>query len=96
MARWIDGDELIKWIKETQHQTSKMRNVVCMVETMQLKESKWIVVREEGLTYNVKCPKCGARYHFGKHLQRNERTRWKCCPICLTAINGFAKESKHE
>ena len=42
MARWIDGDELIRWIKESQHQTSKMRNVVCKVEAMQGRESKWI------------------------------------------------------
>lgn len=34
MARWIDGDALIAWIKETQHQTSKMKNVICKIKTM--------------------------------------------------------------
>ena len=32
--RLIDGDALIAWIKESQHQTSKMRNVICKIETM--------------------------------------------------------------
>lgn len=32
--RPIDGDELIAWIKESQHMTSKMKNVICKIETM--------------------------------------------------------------
>ena len=32
--RLIDGDALIAWIKESQHMTSKMRNIICKVETM--------------------------------------------------------------
>ena len=30
----IDGDALIAWIKESQHMTSKMKNVICKIETM--------------------------------------------------------------
>ena len=32
--RPIDGDELIAWIKESQRMTSKMKNVICKIETM--------------------------------------------------------------
>ena len=32
--RLIDGDALIVWIKESQHMTSKMRNVICKIEAM--------------------------------------------------------------
>ena len=30
----IDGDALIAWIKESQHMTSNMKNVICKIETM--------------------------------------------------------------
>jgi hypothetical protein len=32
--RPIDGDALIAWIKDSQQMTSKMRNVICKIETM--------------------------------------------------------------
>lgn len=39
MRKLIDGYALIKWIKETQHQTSKMKNIICKIETMPDAES---------------------------------------------------------
>lgn len=94
MSRLIDGDELIAWIKESQHQTSKMRNVVCKVEVMQGRESKWTLLREDGDILRLECPKCRARYALSKRMQRMERTRWKCCPICLTPVNGWRKKNE--
>lgn len=32
--RLIDGDVLIAWIKESQQMTSKVRNIICKIETM--------------------------------------------------------------
>lgn len=32
--RLIDGDALVAWIKESQHQTTKMKNVICRIESM--------------------------------------------------------------
>lgn len=47
--RLIDGDALIAWIKESQHMTSKMRNIICKVETMpsaDRPQGKWIPCEE--------------------------------------------------
>ena len=45
--RPIDGDALIEWIKESQHQTSKMKNVICRVETMPTIKTKQIKYYDE-------------------------------------------------
>ena len=45
--RLIDGDALIAWIKESQHMTSKMRNIICKVETMpsaDRPQGEWLAV----------------------------------------------------
>ena len=34
MARSIDGDALIAWIKGSQQMTSKMKNIICYIKTM--------------------------------------------------------------
>lgn len=34
MARLIDGDALITWIKGSQQMTSKMKSIICYIKTM--------------------------------------------------------------
>lgn len=34
MARLIDGDALIAWIKGSQQMTSKMKSIICYIKTM--------------------------------------------------------------
>ena len=34
MARLIDGDALIAWIKGSQQMTSKMKNIICYIKSM--------------------------------------------------------------
>ena len=64
------------------------------VKVMQGRESKWILLREDGDILRLECPKCRARIALSKRMQRMERTRWKCCPICLTPINGWRKKNE--
>ena len=48
--RLIDGDALIAWIKESQHMTSKMRNIICKVETMpsaDRPQGQWMNYKDE-------------------------------------------------
>lgn len=88
MNRYIDGDELIAWIKDAQRKT------VSIVETMPSEDSptkKWKVIQdqERGLRMNVRCPECRMMFNINKHNERKERTRWKWCPICGTPVKGY-------
>lgn len=51
MARLIDGDALIAWIKGGQQMTSKMKSIICYIKTMptidavsvvRCKDCKWV------------------------------------------------------
>ena len=80
--RLIDGDVLIAWIKESQHMTSKMRNVICKVETMpsvDRAQGEWIVLGGtdfNGISYCAKCSNCKAVYD-GIRL-----SNYSYCPHC--------------
>lgn len=92
MSRYIDGDALVAWIKESQHQTSKMRNVISRVESMPSVDKpteKWIVVHDSVERRNVRCPNCHMMFGIGKRMEKQERTRWKWCPICGTPMKGY-------
>lgn len=59
--RLIDGDALIAWIKESQHMTSKMRNIICKVETMpsaDRPQGEW-VEQEDDYYHYWECSECG-------------------------------------
>lgn len=94
MARWIDGDALIAWIKETQHQTSKMKNVICKIKTMPSEDrsqGKWIRDRywsrgtgmgeEYGFFY--KCSLCEYEVENGY-----TRCGFNFCPYCGADMRG--------
>ena len=40
MARLIDGDALIAWIKGSQQMTSKMKSIICYIKTMPTIEAR--------------------------------------------------------
>ena len=48
MARLIDGNALIAWIKGSQQMTSKMKNIICYIKTMPTVDavSDWIPCSE--------------------------------------------------
>lgn len=48
MARLIDGDDLIAWIKGSQQMTSKMKNIICYIKTIPTLDavSDWIPCSE--------------------------------------------------
>ena len=85
--RLIDGDALIAWIKESQHMTSKMRNIICKVETMPSADrpQEWITCRErmpkkEEATYLI-CTEtghmCSCRWTNNMYgLGSNEWSKW--------------------
>lgn len=89
--RLIDGDALIAWIKESQHMTSKMRNVICKIETMpsaDRPQGKWIEHKERTIVRDnnfidffpteYECSNCGLRrttYFIDSPLQNY-------CPNC--------------
>lgn len=92
--RLIDGDALIAWIKESQHMTSKMRNIICKVETMpsaDRPQGKWIRDRywsrgvgmgeEYGFFY--KCSMCEYEVESGY-----TRCGFNYCPYCGADMRG--------
>ena len=52
---------------------------------------KWINVRITGMRATVMCPKCRATYYLDARSlkSKSDRSRWKCCPICETKIDGY-------
>ena len=47
--------------------------------------SKWIIKYENTMSYTAQCPKCRMRFSIAK-----DRI-WKCCPLCLTKMEGVDK-----
>ena len=84
MARLIDADALIAWIKGSQQMTSKMKAVIAKIETMpsEHRQREWIYIRNDVLIVRVECPKCHRRFSFPRG------DKWKCCPVCLTMMKG--------
>ena len=64
MARLIDGDALIAWIKGSQQMTSKMKSIICYIKTMPTIEArpkgKWTArtPSDSGLGAVYECPYC--------------------------------------
>jgi len=50
---------------------------------------KWIDVHISGGRARVRCPKCKALFTFATLSFKDERRRWKCCPICQTKIDRY-------
>lgn len=76
--RLIDGDALIAWIKESQHMTSKMRNIICKVETMpsaDKPQGKWKAKSH----YEYFCNNCGFSFDI---MKCDFLENMKYCPNC--------------
>ena len=56
--RLIDGDALIAWIKESQHMTSKMRNVICKVETIPPADNEVVGKLKTAIESGELCKNC--------------------------------------
>ena len=52
---------------------------------------KWIDVHISGGRTRVRCPNCRAFFTFDTRSLKDERRRWKCCPICQTRISGYTR-----
>lgn len=50
---------------------------------------KWINVHISGRRAKVQCPKCRMLFIFDAFSFKDERRRWKCCPICKTPIERY-------
>ena len=78
MARLIDGDALIAWIKGSQQMTSKMKNIICYIKTMPTVDavSDWIPCSERLpedigpvlVTWKNNDPASYYQYIVGKHF----------------------------
>ena len=78
MARLIDGDDLIAWIKGSQQMTSKMKSIICYIKTMPTTDavSEWIPcserlpedIRPVLVTWKNTDPASYYQYIVGKHF----------------------------
>ena len=87
--RLIDGDALIAWIKESQHQTSKMRNVICKIESMpsaDRPQGEWIPSDTDGFV----CSVCKNGYRNQPTLMG--RPMFEYCPVCGARMKGADDE----
>ena len=92
MARSIDGDALIAWIKGGQQMTSKMKSVICYIKTMPTIEARpkgeWIYVVQGWHTLR-RCSVC-------KWAQTNSDSKYmgykyNFCPNCGADMRGGRK-----
>ena len=82
MARLIDGDALIAWIKGSQQMTSKMKSIICYIKTMPTVDAVEVVRCGENLCKEYptlfECSLCGASC--------DDTVSWDCdinfCPNC--------------
>ena len=66
MARLIDGDALIAWIKGSQQMTSKMKNIICYIKTMPTIDA----------VEAVRCEECRKSHVDGKTTHYLWCTEW--------------------
>lgn len=74
MARLIDGDALIAWIKGGQQMTSKMKSIICYIKTMptidavevvRCKNCKYCHYEQEDDIFH--CDVTSHRFYFDNH-----------------------------
>jgi len=90
--RLIDGDALIAWIKESQHMTSKMRNIICKVETIpsaDRPQGEWIKFGLGRGTRILFCTNCERRIEVP--LSQGD-SNYDFCPHCGARMKGADDE----
>lgn len=59
-----------------------------MKEVADRPKGEWIVIHKGYDITLVSCSNCGKRFRIPNYNFKSERTRWKCCPICLADMRG--------
>ena len=90
--RTIDADALTTWIKESQKMTSKVKAILCYIETMPNQnrlQGEWIwQLADNGWVDHI-CSVCGYTENTDIHVSLG----WKYCPNCGAKMKGADDES---
>ena len=92
MARLIDADALIAWIKGSQQMTSKMKCVIAKIETMpdavSVVHGKWKrKIVDNGFNADWVCSECGYRI-------KTDFVDYNFCPNCGARMKGATDGNK--
>lgn len=89
--RIIDADALTTWIKESQRMTSKVKAILCYIETMPSQnrpQGEWIwQLANNGWVDHI-CSVCGYTENTDIHVSLG----WKYCPNCGAEMKGTGNE----
>lgn len=89
--RTIDADALTTWIKESQKMTSKVKAILCYIETMPSQnrpQGEWIwQLANNGWVDHI-CSVCGYTENTDIHVSLG----WKYCPNCGAEMKGTVNE----
>ena len=94
MARLIDADALIAWIKGSQQMTSKMKCVIAKIETMpdvvSVVHGEWMPNPKIGWGETWVCSICGEKTTSSVMGY----PRYNYCPMCGAKMDVERKESE--
>lgn len=89
--RTINADALTTWIKESQRMTSKVKAILCYIETMPSQnrpQGEWIwQLANNGWVDHI-CSVCGYTENTDIHISLG----WKYCPNCGAEMKGTGDE----
>lgn len=89
--RTINADALTTWIKESQRMTSKVKAILCYIETMPSQnrpQGEWIwQLANNGWVDHI-CSVCGYTENTDIHVSLG----WKYCPNCGAEMKGTGNE----
>lgn len=89
--RTISADALTTWIKESQRMTSKVKAILCYIETMPSQnrpQGEWIwQLANNGWVDHI-CSVCGYTENTDIHVSLG----WKYCPNCGAEMKGTGNE----
>lgn len=89
--RTINADALTTWIKESQRMTSKVKAILCYIETMPSQnrpQGEWIwQLANNGWVDHI-CSVCGYTENTDIHVSLG----WKYCPNCGANMKGADDE----
>lgn len=89
--RTINADALTTWIKESQRMTSKVKAILCYIETMPSQnrpQGEWIwQLANNGWVDHI-CSVCGYTENTDIHISLG----WKYCPNCGAEMKGVDDE----
>ena len=89
--KMINADALTTWIKESQKMTSKVKAILCYIETMPSQnrpQGEWIwQLANNGWVDHI-CSVCGYTENTDIHVSLG----WKYCPNCGAKMKGASNE----